>query len=91
LAQFDCHGSGHATAILNHAFSDGPASRIFTIFFSYSNGNLADDHQVDRLVKLCLSRQDIPGLAGAMWKFKGVAAVDDPRLEQQLTTADQRV
>ncbi len=66
-------------------FLGRPRQRDFRFFLRTQIGNLADDGNIDRLVKLCLSRQDLPGLGGAMWKFKGVPAVDDPRLEQSLT------
>jgi hypothetical protein len=52
----------------------------FRYFLQTQVGDLADDNSIDRLVELCLSRRDLPGLGGAMWKFKGVEAVDNPRL-----------
>lgn len=67
-------------------FLGRPRQRDFRFFLRTQVGNLADDNNVDRMIELCLSRRDLPGLGGAMWKFKGVAAVDDPKFAQALAT-----
>lgn len=67
-------------------FLGRPWQQDFRFFLRREVGNLADDANVDRLVRLCLSRRHIPGLGGAMWKFKDIVIVDDPRLEQALAT-----
>ncbi|MBA2547304.1 MAG: sulfotransferase [Burkholderiaceae bacterium] len=65
-------------------FLGRPRQRDFRFFIRTQIGSLTDDRNVERMVKLCLSRQDLPGLGGAMWKFKGIEAADDPRLLQAL-------
>jgi len=67
-------------------FLGRPGQQDFRFFLRTEVRDLADDDNVDRLVKACLSRRDVAGLEGAMWKFKGVTAVDDVRLEQALAT-----
>lgn len=65
----------------------GPARRKdFRYFLRTQVGDLADDANVDRLVKLCLSKQPVPGLGGAMWGFKGMDWVADPDLGEAIAT-----
>jgi len=63
-------------------FLGRPRQRDFRYFLRTQVGDLGDDGNLDRLVKLCLSRRNLAGLEGAMWSFRGIAAVDDPRLER---------
>jgi hypothetical protein len=65
-------------------FMGPPRQRDFRYFLKTQVGDLADDNNVDRMVKLCFSRSDIPGLGGAMWRFKGVGAASDPALHRQV-------
>lgn len=59
----------------------GPArQKDFRYLLRTQVGNLADDKNVDQLVKLCFSKQSVPGLGGAMWRFKGMDWVDNPQL-----------
>lgn len=59
----------------------GPARRKdFQYFLRTQVGNLAEDENVDQLVRLCFSRKPIPGLGGAMWSFIGMDWVADPQL-----------
>jgi Sulfotransferase family len=67
-------------------FLGRPRQQDFRFFLRTKVGDLAVDDNVDRMVKVCLSRRHVAGLGGVMWKFKDVAVVEDPQLEQVLAT-----
>jgi hypothetical protein len=63
-------------------FLSRPGQRDFNYFLRTQVGDLANDDNVDRMVDLCLSRRPLPGLEGALWRFDGIKAVDNPELKQ---------
>jgi len=63
-------------------FLSRPGQRDFNYFLRTQGGDLANDDNVDRMVDLCLSRRPLPGLGGALWRFDGIKAVDNPELKQ---------
>src|SRR5438874_5537938 len=66
-------------------FLGPPRQEDFRYFLKTQVGDLSVDKNVDRLVKLCFSRQPLPGLGGALWKWKGIELVDDPRLHEAVS------
>jgi hypothetical protein len=64
----------------------GPArQRDFRYFLRTQIGDLSKEENVDRLVELCFSRRFIPGLGGALWKWKGIEMAEDPALHQAIS------
>jgi len=56
----------------------------FRYFLRTEVGDLSKDENIDKLVRLCFSRKDIPGLAGALWRWEGLGLVKDPALYQAI-------
>ena len=63
-------------------FLSRPGQHDFNYFLRTQVGDLTNDTNVDRMVDLCLSKRPVPGLGGALWRFEGVKAVDNPELKQ---------
>lgn len=62
-----------------------PRQRDFRYFLKTQVGDLSDDSNIDKLVRLCFSRQPVPGLDGAMWRFKETEAVTDDHFQSGVT------
>jgi hypothetical protein len=56
----------------------------FRYFLRTQVGNRSEDQNVDKMVTLCFSRLSIPGLGGALWKWKGIEMADDPALHEAI-------
>jgi len=63
-------------------FLSRPGQRDFKYFLHTQVGDLSNDDNVDRMVDLCFSRRPLPGLGGALWRFDGIKAIDNPELKQ---------
>ena len=63
----------------------GPArQKDFRYFLRTQVGEISRDENVDRLVKLCFSRNHVPGLDGALWKWVGIGVCDEPALHDEI-------
>jgi hypothetical protein len=56
----------------------------FRHFLRTQVGELSVDENVDKLVKLCFSRDHLPGLEGALWKWEGMESVNEPGLHEAI-------
>jgi hypothetical protein len=61
-----------------------PRQKDFRYFLRTQVGDISKDENVDRLVRLCFSRWPIPGLGGALWKWKGMTWTDKQALHDSI-------
>ncbi len=61
-----------------------PRQRDFRYFLKTQVGDLSDDANIDKMVHLCFAERPVPGLDGAMWKFREPHGVADPELHRQV-------
>jgi len=59
--------------------------RDFTFFLRTWGGDLSLDENVDRMVEVSFSRQNVPGLEGVFWRFVRIPVADDPRLRREIS------
>jgi hypothetical protein len=57
----------------------------FRYFLKTQVGDLASDHNVDKLVELCLSKKDFPGLNSTFWRFNNIRTADEPELKREIS------
>jgi hypothetical protein len=63
----------------------GPArKKDFAYFLRTQIGELSNDHSIERMVELCFSKNGLPGLEGAFWRFENIEAANDPQLKRQI-------
>lgn len=67
-------------------FLGAPRQKDFRYFLQTQVGDLRDDRNIAKLISLCFSRRSIPGLGGALWKWKGMQLADDPSLHDAIAT-----
>ena len=68
----------------------GPRRQRDFLYFLQSLGDLTEDANVDRLVRLAFSRERVLGLGGAMWKFKDLTVVDDLEFKRSVAEKIKR-
>jgi len=56
----------------------------FRYFLETQVGDLASDQNVDKMVELCFSKKELPGLNSTFWRFKNIQAVNDPGLRREI-------
>lgn len=56
----------------------------FRYFLKTQVGNLASDENVDKMVKLCFAKKELPGLDSTFWRFEDIEAADDPDLRREI-------
>jgi hypothetical protein len=61
-----------------------PRHRDLKFFLKTQAADLSNDADVDKLVELCFSRKQFPGLDSAFWMFQGIKAADDPALHDAI-------
>lgn len=61
-------------------FLSRPGQRDFRSFLKTQIGTLADHHNVERMVELCLSGEKRPGLEGVFWRFQHLDAAGKAEL-----------
>jgi hypothetical protein len=61
-----------------------PGQRDFKFFLKSQAADLSHDEDVDKLVELCFSRKEFPGLEGAFWRFGGIKAAEDAALQKSI-------
>lgn len=61
-------------------FLGPPRQNDFRYFLRTEVGDLSEDKNVDKMVRLCFSRSKVPGLDGAFWRFENLDAAVDPAL-----------
>jgi hypothetical protein len=61
-----------------------PRQKDFRYFLRTQVGDVSEDENVDRLVRLCFSRRPVPGLGGVLWKWVGIELADNPALQQAI-------
>jgi hypothetical protein len=66
-------------------FLGSARQKDFRYFLRTQVGDLSEDRNVDKLVKLCFSRRAVPGLGGALWKWKGIRVADEPALHEAIS------
>jgi hypothetical protein len=63
-------------------FLSRPGQRDFRFFLNTQARDLSTDEDIEKMVDLCFSKKRIPGLEGALWRFEGIRAVDNPELRK---------
>jgi len=59
--------------------------RDFTYFLKTQVGDLSNDENVERMLNLCFSKRNPPGLEGAFWRFENIEAVGNPELKREIS------
>lgn len=59
--------------------------RDFRYFLRTQVGDLSNDENVERMLNLCFSKRNPPGLEGAFWSFKNIEAVRNPELKREIS------
>lgn len=57
----------------------------FQYFLKTQVGDLSNDANVDKMVRLCFSQAGLPGLGGAMWRFEGLNVAKESSLHREVT------
>jgi hypothetical protein len=57
----------------------------FRYFLGTQVGDLASDQNVDKMVEFCFAKKELPGLDSTFWRFKNIAAVNDPELKREIS------
>lgn len=65
-------------------FLSDRAHRDFRYFLKTYAGDLSVDENVDKMVELCFSRRNLPGLDSTFWSFKNIQAADNPELKREI-------
>jgi len=53
--------------------------------FLKSCGDLSVDDNVDTMVEMCFSKQNVPGLDSTFWRFENIEAVKNPELKKEIS------
>ena len=62
-------------------FKGARRQRDFRFFLKANKLDLSKDEDVDRMLDLCLTKRNRPGLETTFWRFDGVAVLDHPELK----------
>jgi hypothetical protein len=65
-------------------FMGAPRQRDFRFFLRSQNLDLAKDADVQKMVELCFSKKNRPGLETTFWRFENVAVGDNPELKKEV-------
>src|SRR5438034_8867981 len=65
-------------------FLGPPRQRDFHFFLRTQARSLSTEEDIRKMVELCFSKKNIPGLEGAFWRFEGITAADNPQLKEQI-------
>lgn len=57
----------------------------FRYFLNTQVGDLASDRNIDKMVELCFSKKELPGLDSTFWKFKNIQVTNDPQLKGEIS------
>ncbi len=72
-------------------FMGSPRQKDFRYFLETQVCDVSSDRNIEKLVELCLSRQPIPGLGGAMWKLEALGSrASDPSLHLAMSDRIKR-
>jgi Sulfotransferase family len=58
--------------------------RDFRYFLKTHAGDLSTDDKIEKMVELCFSKKNVPGLEGAFWRFENIEAVEKPELRREI-------
>jgi len=59
----------------------------FSYFLRTQAGDLSVDENVDGMVDMCFSKQNIPGLDATFWRFENIEAANNPELKKEISGA----
>jgi len=65
-------------------FLGPPRQRDFSFFLRTQARDLFDSAEISKMVELCFSKKNIPGLEGALWRFEGIRAAENPELHREI-------
>jgi hypothetical protein len=65
-------------------FLSRPGQRDFRFFLNTQARDLSTDEDIEKMVDLCFSKKNIPGLEGAFWRFEGIQAAENPELRKEI-------
>jgi len=69
----------------------GPArQRDFRYFLKTQVGDLSRDENVEKMVNLCFSKRNLPGLEGAFWRFENIEAAKNPDIKREISRRIKR-
>lgn len=57
----------------------------FRYFLKTQVGDLSIDENVDRMVEMCFSEENVPGLDSVFWRFVNIDAVKNPKLKMEIS------
>ena len=57
----------------------------FQYFLKTQAGDLSIDENVDKMVEMCFSKQNIPGLDNTFWRFENIEAIKNPKLKKEIS------
>ena len=57
----------------------------FKYFLRTTAGDLSIDENVDKMVEICFSKKDIPGLDSVFWRFVNIDVVKNPKLKEEIS------
>ena len=58
--------------------------RDFRYFIKTQLGDLSQDVNIEKMVRLCFSKQGFPGLEGAFWRFENIDVVESPDVRRAI-------
>lgn len=65
-------------------FLSRPGQRDFRFFLNTQARDLSTDEDIEKMVDLCFSKKNVPGLEGAFWRFEGIQAAENPELRKEI-------
>jgi len=57
----------------------------FRYFLRTFGGDLSIDQDVDKMIELCFSKKELPGLNSTFWRFKNIETAGDPELKREIS------
>jgi hypothetical protein len=57
----------------------------FRYFLETQADDLSIDENVDRMVEICFSKENVPGLDSTFWRFENIDAVKNPELKREIS------
>src|SRR2546430_8763013 len=67
-------------------FLSRPGQRDFKFFLNTQARDLSADQDVERMVQMSFSKNTIPELEGAFWRFEGTAVAQNPELRKAMSS-----
>ena len=64
--------------------SDG-THKDFRYFLKTRIGDLSIDENVDKMVEVCFSKKNVPGLDSTFWRFENIKAANGPELKEEIS------